>query len=613
MKRTIKYPLVAACLALLVSLSACSDSFLEPEPQSFFSPETVYTDRAGFEALLVTLRRNLAHAEFYGGRGNAFNIGQWHESEAGIGIWLMDRDVLTPSGEGRVAYYQQVSMLPDVYEYVKDANTIIDRIDDIEWESEDDRDEILAEAMWHRAYWYNRLVHDYGDVPFVGEEVTEPRLDFQTHSRWAILDKIQEDMEWAVDHLPESAVPGAITRGAGNHLLAKIYLANMEWDNAIDAATEVINGPYALMTGRFGEDADDESRNVIWDLHRPMNKNHSSNSETILAGVDRYDAPSDARSAGLNTMRTYHPDWWHSRHRDSEGNAGMIDEGPQYDSLGRGNPDIALTEFLQYHVWEDEENDWEETPDLRRADANWVDVHEMTYNNPESVDYDEPWNLEYTTGDPARSITSMYAMPVYKTMVPEQSSGATPAGGNGDWYIYRLAETYLIRAEAHYWNDNLGAAADDINVVRERAEAPPISAGDVTIDFIFDERLRELFVEEMRHNELVRVSFTMAELGMNGYSPETLHESNWWYDRLIEHNFYYPEHPESGNSISIGIPYPIGDQIEIVGGIHPNINPYNFLWPIHDELISANQQGRINQNLGYRGADNNEPPLDTID
>lgn len=595
-------------------MSACSDNFLEPEPQSFFAPENVFTDRSGFEAQLVTMRRNIAYGEFLGGRGDALFIGQWHESEAGIGIWLMDRDVLTPSGTGRVAYYQQVSMLPEVYEYIKDANTVISRIDDIEWESEQDKNQILAEALWHRAYWYNRLVHDYGDIPFVGEEVTEPRLDFQTHSRWAILDKIQEDLEFAVQHLPESAVPGAITRGAGNHLLSKVYLANMEFDNAIEAASRVINGPYALMRDRFGQDADDPARNVIWDLHRPMNKNHGANSETILAIVDRYEAPPEARSgAGLRTMRTFHPDWWHSRHRDSEGNRGMIDQGPQYDSLGRGNPDVALSEFIQYHVWNEQGNTWENTPDMRRADINWVDVDEMTYNNPESVNYGDQWRLEWTTGDPGRSITSMYAMPVFKTMVPEGNPDARPQGGNGDWYVYRLAETYLIRAEAHYWNGNLGAAAEDINAVRQRAGAPPITAGDVTIDYIFDERLRELFAEEMRHNELVRVSFTMAELGMNGYSPETLHQDNWWYDRVIAHNFYYPEHPESGTSISIGIPYPIGDQIEIVGGIHPNINPHNYLWPISDDLIDSNTLGTINQNLGYTGAENNEPPLETID
>ena len=34
-----------------------------------------------------------------------------------------------------------------------------------------------------------------------------------------------------------------------------------------------------------------------------------------------------------------------------------------------------------------------------------------------------------------------------------------PSGGHGDWYVYRLAETYLLRAEDYFWKDNLSAAA----------------------------------------------------------------------------------------------------------------------------------------------------------
>jgi hypothetical protein len=65
--------------------------------------------------------------------------------------------------------------------------------------------------------------------------------------------------------------------------------------------------------------------------------------------------------------------------------------------------------------------------------------------------------------------------------------------------VYRLAETYLIRAEAYYWKGQLGLAADDINTVRERSHALPITAADVTLDYIFAERARELYLEEMRH------------------------------------------------------------------------------------------------------------------
>src|SRR5690606_5982465 len=156
----------------------------------------------------------------------------------------------------------------DIFEMIKNSNVAISRIDDIEWDEESTRNEVLAEALWHRSYWYYRLIGNYGDVPFVNEEVQGAKLDFQTHSRWAVLDKIQADMEFAVEWMPETAAPGIPSRGAGNHLLTKIYLANMEFDKAIAAASRVIEGPYALMTDRFGQDAADIGKNVIWDLHR---------------------------------------------------------------------------------------------------------------------------------------------------------------------------------------------------------------------------------------------------------------------------------------------------------------------------------------------------------
>src|SRR5690606_4830022 len=113
----------------------------------------------------------------------------------------------------------------------------------------------------------------------------------------------------------------------------------------------------------------------------------------------------------------------------------------------------------------------------------------------------------------------------------------------GDSYVFRLAETYLLRAEAHYWKNDLSAASDDINKVRERANAPSISAADVTIDYIFDERARELYAEEPRHTELVRVSNIMAKNNLNGYSLPTISEKSWWYDRLMRINDRYKMPP----------------------------------------------------------------------
>lgn len=316
--------------ALLFSVTAaCNEDFLEPQPLSFFTTENVFVDRAGFEALLVTMRKDLTREQT---AQKNFMAHQWAASEAGVPWLQMDYTTLTPNSD---RYQQFVTQINDIFEMVKNANVAITRIDDLEWTDQEDRNEVLAEAFWHRSYWYYRLIGNYGDLPFLKEEVRGVRLDFQSHSRWTILDQIQSDMEFAVQHLPVSAAPGIPTKGAGDHLLSKIYLANMEFDQAIAAASRVIDGPYALMTERFGVEADDPAKNVIWDLHRHANKNSGQNTETILAFVDRWEAPPTARTPGLFTMRVYNCSWWHSSiGKDKDGNRGTIDSGPLYDSLG---------------------------------------------------------------------------------------------------------------------------------------------------------------------------------------------------------------------------------------------------------------------------------------
>jgi hypothetical protein len=168
-------------------------------------------------------------------------------------------------------------------------------------------------------------------------------------------------------------------------------------------------------------------------------------------------------------------------------------------------------------------------------------------------------------------------------------------GGVGDWYVYRLAETYLIRAEAYFWKGDLASAAGDINTVRQRSNAPPITAGDVTLDFIFAERARELYIEEKRHNELVRASFILGKLNKNGYSLETLHQNNWWHHRVMTLNHFYVQ--------ALYFSY---------GGA-ALCSPYHYLWPIPDQVRTANTGAVINQNLGYTGAESNIAPLETIE
>jgi hypothetical protein len=96
-----------------------------------------------------------------------------------------------------------------------------------------------------------------------------------------------------------------------------------------------------------------------------------------------------------------------------------------------------------------------------------------------------------------------------------------------DWPIMRLGETYLLRAEARFRQNKNADAAADINKLRDRAfkaarattgnaTLGSVNASDITIDFILDERARELIGEENRRMTLVRTGKLADRVPMNG-------------------------------------------------------------------------------------------------
>jgi hypothetical protein len=129
-------------------------------------------------------------------------------------------------------------------------------------------------------------------------------------------------------------------------------------------------------------------------------------------------------------------------------------------------------------------------------------------------------------------------------------------------YAFRLSETYLLRAEAHLGKNDRNAAAADINVVRARAKAPLANVSQVDIDYLLDERLRELFYEETR-------LLTLCRMG-----------------KLVERTRKY-------NSTYIGA----GGAVKESSGT--SMQDYHNLWPIPFSEIERNTEALLEQNPGY--------------
>ena len=220
---------------LATNVCACVD--LEPEPLSFFAPENTFMDKEGLEAALVTSRKQIKHEWF----GDAFDAGacrtpivyEYAFSDLSVIGSPPVKEIhnlttqLTPTTNAslHLRYWELA------WNGIKYANTVVSRapLANIE---EDEKNVYLAEAYFHRAYWYYLLVNQWGNVPLVLEELTQPKLDFYTASREKILEQMKTDLEFAVQWLPVTVEPGAVSRAAGEHLLTKIYLSIGDFEAA---------------------------------------------------------------------------------------------------------------------------------------------------------------------------------------------------------------------------------------------------------------------------------------------------------------------------------------------------------------------------------------------
>ena len=106
--------------------------------------------------------------------------------------------------------------------------------------------------------------------------------------------------------------------------------------------------------------------------------------------------------------------------------------------------------------------------------------------------------------------TNGYAVTKWKNLTSTGQPGSDPTFVDTDFPMFRLADIYLMYAEAVLRGGSggdLGTALNYVNAIRERAyggNSGNITASDLTLDFILDERARELLWECHRRTDLVR-------------------------------------------------------------------------------------------------------------
>ena len=623
MKKTNQNIILLSAFSLMLSCAGCKKSYLDSEQLSSYAPENLNNltaMKAALNGLGLATRR-----EFFG--DSAPLLTESIFSDVAVD-GTTDKNTpaqdlisrITPDANLNSDDFNKIGWYWDnEFIAVRQANTIISNIDKPTYSSDAEKNLILGSAYFYRAYYYYRLVHQFGDVPLLLKDLEGPKADFYSTKREVILAKMKTDLEFAQTWVTDGGNKGDVTKGAVSHLLTKVNLALGKFDDAIASATNVINGgKYGMMTARFGSTASDLTKNVIWDLHRMDNKALTTNREALFLVIDR-EAFAGFTALGSQLMRNTVPAWHFANVKTPSGATAIVDavtaEIPLTRMYGRGIGRYRGTPYSTKYIWTD-------NTDYRHAKGMWMEMTDLVYNNPalktstnaaDRALYGQPLQMysdanikQRFTNGALDTIRHWFGWPHYKVFINSTNALANdpywtpPRGTNTDWYVFRLAETYLLRAEAYYWKGDLALAMADLNVVRSRANATLLTnPAQITIGTILDERARELYWEEPRKTELTRIAYIFAQTGKpayNGksYSLATFSDNNFMYDRIMEKNDFYK------------------NQVPTLQGVNYKIAPYHVLWPVPATAQRFNTEGRINQNKGYAGYEQNVPALDKI-
>lgn len=521
-----KYFKSAMLVAGVLLTSSCGKNYLDEDPYSSY--RTGATDAQTIEAQVVGLHRIFAELWGYSGR------------QGFLSCWQIGTDITSAGATEGVEnpFYQYADLNPEngavtylwqkSYDFINHANVIIAAVGENNVKAN-------AEARFFRAYAYNMLVTLYGDVPLLKEPVASPKFDFARNAVAEVDKLIEEDITYAVANLPEvgqTVTQNRATKDMARQLGAEAYLRMGMRDasyyaKAEQLTTDIINsGKYQLISSRYGKFLG-EGGDAYRDMFRFGNQRRSQgNTEAIWT----FQMEFNRNVTGGTIDNPQHRRVWQPAYHKWDG---MVNA----DSLGgRGNGRLRLSNFMKYTVWKGLDGDIRNSNYNIRRTTNYnrpgfsanIGIDKDGYRvDPNSADAVQKVTVK--TGDrvvPFRtdSLEVWYPFPTkWGGYDPEDDFGYALVK---DWPVMRYAETFLLRAEARFRQGNNAGAASDINVIRDRAfkdaraakgnpDLGKVSAADINIDFILDERARELIAEENRRMTLVRTGKLRERIALN--------------------------------------------------------------------------------------------------
>lgn len=483
-------------LGLILLTFSCED-YLEEVALTDISADFVYNTADGLETGVIGLynfNRNL----YENGRHEWFSSIMLASrtdialNRAGV-LSLFGRYIWGVSQDGYQATPLMSTYWQHYYKIADRANGIIKGAENLTGLDEVQKEKIIAQAKFFRAHSNFTLYRMFNNI-YVTTDPSNPENAFDVINDKTPEDEIfaliNSDLDYAIEHLDwETADFGKITQGAARHVKAKVAMWQGDWNEAKLQSETIINqGPYSLLANTNDV--------FLGDL------NHS---ETIFAIQYAEGVPGGSNLSMINF--NFIP-----RYEKVPGAKLAQEYG------GKGGGFLLPNNYLLGLLAEDE-NDNRDNDSYFRLKYYYNDGD----NLPDGVNLGDEIDIYKPTTDTEESPTNaQYYERIHPTCLKFVQEDNDPENQTqiSNIMVYRLAETYLIAAEANMRGG--GDPLQYINAVRTRAGAAEVTVVDEQV--ILDERARELAFEGQRWFTLKRMgvmgSQTRQYAGDNHYKTE---------------------------------------------------------------------------------------------
>lgn len=507
---------ITVLLAILMLSNACND-FLDEEIYSEITSENFITQDTA-DQLVVGIYSSLrlvyrdytfkfAGTDIFASKGEVFSFSatnDYFNLNSGIGL----------------------SVWADNYGVIGKANVVINRYENqINWSDSNlgDRDYGIAQAKALRALAYFNLVQQYGGVVLALEEAQSIITDYARSTEAETYTQIITDLESAIPNLLDNPDTGRFSKRAAQHLLSEVYLTRAyasfgsagDYDTAAALAEQAI-GTYDIRSQSFAE---------VFDYGNQVN-------DEVLFAVQW-------GNSGLATDK------------DNNKHALLMNQVSNYPGVNRTTTPYGFSDFewmptpFFYSLIAD--NDTREDATIHRAiiadsdepdgPTNIVAGDTVVYYPKIALDaaelterLDRYWVYQpnqYLFGlpDDIPGVNYLYSLNQERTNFPifkkfdDEDFNETRDGAR-DTYVFRVAGSHLIAAEAYLGAGNAASALSHLNIVRERATGVANEYTAVTIDDILNERALELAGEANRWAVLKRTG--KLEERINLYNPQVI-------------------------------------------------------------------------------------------